>query len=96
MINTPIIMPSGTRTNAGTSFAVPPLPPSRLSGAAVLVVESILPDDVLSIEVVPAAALSIVEGMADSKMDVGAPPLDVRCSKQRQALEIDNGENGAI
>lgn len=95
MINTPIITPSGTRTNAGTSLAVPP-PPSTPSGATVLVAEKLTPDNALSVEVVLAAPLSTAEGMADSGMDVGAPPLDERCSKQRQALEIDSGEKGAM
>lgn len=81
MVNTQIITPRGTSTNAGTSFArSPPLPPAIPTGAAVPggdVVKTIgrLGSD---------GEVGLISRVAKDEMDVAALPLPlmlaVRCS----------------
>lgn len=105
-IKTPMITPSGTITNTGTSFAVSS--PSG-SGAAVLAAisngelgESSEVEMRLTAVLLIAVANSVNNGFGmiavgnsvdDGFSMVAVPSL---CSKQRQALEMDKGEKGVM
>lgn len=100
MINTQIITLSGTITNAGTSFAGSPVPSLAVFGGAAELAGEVVKANGRLDSHGEKEPLSRVVGDEDGEVDVAALPLPltlaVRCSKQRQALEMDKGEKGAM